>query len=106
MARDASRARNVEVVVEVAIGALARRHRMAPHQGESGTVVVERRVQPSRRVVALIAGLGEVARDVVRIGGAIVVLQVAGHAGRAIQSVVVVGVAIRTLPRRNGVHAG
>lgn len=39
----------------------------------------------------------------VRISGALVVLQVAGNACSAAQVVVVVGMAIRALPRRNGV---
>lgn len=39
----------------------------------------------------------------VGIGGSLIVLQVAGNAGSAAQVVIVVDMAIRTLPRRNGV---
>jgi len=51
--------------------------------------------------VALIASLGEVCADVVRIGGALVILEVTGYARRAVQAVVIVDVAIGAGPRRN-----
>ena len=60
VARVAGRTRQVVVVVDVTIRTLARGHRMRPRQGEAGAVVIERRVQPRTRVVALIAALGEV----------------------------------------------
>ena len=78
---------------------------MQARQWESGTVVVERRIQPGRGAVARLAGLGEVRRDVIRVRGALEILQVAGDAGRAVQGVVVVDVAVGTLARRNGVQA-
>jgi len=56
--------------------------------------------------VALIAGLGKVRGDVVRIGRTLIVLQMTTGAGRGRQVVVVVYVAIGALPRRYGVQAG
>ena len=105
MARHARRARQVVVIVDVTIRTLPRRHSVRTCQYKPRTVVVEGSVQPGRRAVALIASLGEVSRDVIRIRCALVVLQVAGDASRAIQRVVVVNVAIGTLARRNGVEA-
>ena len=56
--------------------------------------------------MALIARLGETRGDVIRIGRSLKVLQVATNAGRGGQVVVVVHVAIGTLPRRHSVQAG
>lgn len=94
---------DVVVVVNVAIRALSRRHRMRAHQRESGGVVVEGRIQPAAGAVALIAGLGEIRSNVTWVRSALEILQVAGHASRAGQVVVVVDVAIHALPRRHGV---
>lgn len=55
--------------------------------------------------MALIAGLGEVGRDVIRIGRALIVSQVAAHARRVRNVVVVVDVAVGALPRRYRVHS-
>jgi hypothetical protein len=56
--------------------------------------------------VALITRLGETRGDVIRIGRSLIVLQMATDAGGRAQVVVVVYVAIGTLPRWNGVQAG
>ena len=56
--------------------------------------------------MALIAGLGKTRRYVIRIARSLIVLQMATDAGRGGQVVVVVDVAIGTLPWWNGVQAG
>ncbi len=106
MAGNAGRIRDRVVVVDMAIGASARRHHVIPSQREACAAVIEGRIEPGRSAVALVAGLREVRRDVVRVGRAQAILQVAGHAGRAIQTVVVADVAIGAEPRWHGVQAG
>ena len=68
--------------------------------------MVEGRIRPSAGVVALVAGLREIGRDVIRVGRAPEILQVAGDTRSAIQRVIIVDVAIRALARRNGVESG
>jgi len=85
MARYAGRARQVVVVVNVAIGALARRNGVVTSQYEACAVVVEGCVEPRRRVVALVAALGEVRCNVIRIRSSLIVLQMARHAGGAVE---------------------
>jgi hypothetical protein len=68
--------------------------------------VIERRRLPGRRVVAGIAGLRESCRNMVRIGGSLKILQMTGDARGRGQVVVVIDMAIRALPRRNGMRAG
>ena len=74
-------------------------------QRKSGTVVVEGGIQPRTRVVALVAPFREVRGHVIGIRRSLIVLQMAGDASRAGEVVVVIGVAIGTLPRRHGMHA-
>ena len=64
--------------------------------------MIKVRTHPRRRVVALRAGLREARLHVVRISGALEILQVARHASRirVRQIVVVVDVALRALRRR------
>jgi len=106
MARHAGRVRNRVIVVDVAIGASARRHHVASRQREAGAVVVKGRIEPGRSAMALVAGLREVRCHVIGIGRALEILQMAGDAGRAIQTVVIVDVAVGAKPRRHGVQAG
>lgn len=68
--------------------------------------MVEDGVEPRRSVVARVAGLREICGYMVRIRRALVVWQVAGHAGCASQAVVVIHVTICALPRRHRMHAG
>ena len=95
----------VVVVVDVAIRALTRGHRVHPRQWEVRHVVIERRVRPRGRVVTLSASLGEVGRDVVRIHRALIILQVTAYASCAREIEVVVDVAVGALPGRNCVSA-
>ena len=106
VARHAGRAGEVVIVVDMTVGALPRWRSMRAGQGESSAVVVEGRIQPGSRVVALVAGLREIRRHVIRVRRSLEVFQVTGHAGRAGQVVIIVDVAIAALPRWNCVHAG
>ena len=106
MAGYASRAGQVVVVVDVAVGTRPRRHRMRTRQRETGCAVIERRTLPRRRAVALLAGLREIRRDVIGVRRSLVVRQVTGHAGGTGQVVVVVDVTVNTRPRRYGMRTG
>lgn len=55
--------------------------------------------------MTLVACLGKVRGDVIRIGGSLIVLQMTTGAGRGREIVVVVYVAIGTLSRRHGMHS-
>ena len=105
VACDASRARQVVIIVDVAVGAGPRWHRVISRQWESSAVVIERCIRPCRGVMALIAGLREVRCDVVGVRRPLIILEVAGHAGRAVQAVVVVHVAIGASSRWHRVHS-
>jgi len=65
MAIHASRTGEVVVVVDMAIGALPRRHSVAGGQGKSDGAVIELGVQPVVGSVTTIAGGGKVGCDVV-----------------------------------------
>ena len=105
VARIAKGAGQVVIVFDVAIGALPGRYRVCAGQRKSGAVVIEGCVQPRSRVVALIAALRKVRRYVIGIRCSLIVRQVARHAGRAGEVVIVIDVAIGALPRRYRVHA-
>ena len=57
--------------VDMAIDALTGRDRVHPRQRETGGVVVKRGAEPRRRAMALLAGLWEACRHMVRIGRAL-----------------------------------
>jgi len=104
--RHTGRIRDRVIVVDVAIHARAGRHLVIAGQREACSVVIEGRIQPGCRAVTDVAGLGQIRRHVIGIGRALVVLQVARDAGRAVQAVVIVLVTVRTEPRRHRVQPG
>jgi len=103
---DARRAGDAVVVVDVTVAALPRRHSVRASQREPGFRVIECRRLPCRSVVAGFAGLGKSACHMVRVRGVLEILQVTRHASPARQVVVVVGVAIATLPGWDSMGAG
>ena len=103
MAANAGVAVEAVVVVNVAVGAHPRRHRVLSYQCEARAVVIKRRVCPIKRVVARFARRGEASRCVSRVGCSSVIFLVARVAQSAIQRVVVVDVAVSTSPRRHRV---
>lgn len=106
VARVTQRAGEVVVIVGVAVRTLARRSGVCSGQREARAVVVERCIEPRRGVMALLACLREVLRDVVGIGRALKIFQVTGHARCADQVVVISDVAVRALAWWNGVQSG
>jgi hypothetical protein len=106
MTRHTGRACQIVIIVDMAIDALPRWNGMTSCQRETRTVVIEDRICPRGRVVALIACLGETRRNVIGIGRSLIVLQMTTGAGRGAEVVVAIDVAIGTLPRWHGVHAG
>jgi len=68
--------------------------------------VIEGRICPRSRGVALIACLGEAGRNVIGVCGPLIVLQMTRNAGRARQGVVIVDMAISALPRWRRVQSG
>ena len=106
MASDAGRAGQVVIVIDVAIGAGARRDRVQAGEREPGGVVIKRGIQPGAGAMALVASLWEVRGDVIRIGRALIALEMAGHTLCTVQGVVIVNVAIGAGARRDCVQAG
>lgn len=79
---------------------------MGPGQREVDRIVVERRRRPSCSGMALLTGLRKVRRNVVGIGRALEIFQMARDARRRGEVVVIVAVAVGALPRRHTVKAG
>lgn len=90
----------IVVIIEVAVGALARGHGVPAGQWKSHNAVVEFRIQPVVHPVANIAIRGEVGGDVIRVRRLLEIRCVAGIAGRrhrlepAVRSTLVAGVAV------------
>ena len=104
VARNASRVRDVVVVVDVAVGACPRRDRMRARQRESGLRVIELAIRPLDGVVAVLAS-GRETRVRYRSFRIVVVGLVARNAGRVRDVVVVVDVAVGTGSWRNRMRA-
>ena len=106
MARDAGGSGQVVIVVDVTIRTCPRRNGVTAREREPGGAVIERGVEPGAGAVALFAGLREIRGDVIGIGRSLEILQVAAHAGRGVEVVVVVDMAIGAGTRRDGVQSG
>ncbi len=96
---------DVVVVVDVAVGALARRNGVLPSQRKAGGRVIELAIGPLHGVVALLARGWEASMGH-GAGGLVVIVLVATDASGDGDAVIVVGVAIRALPRRYAVGTG
>ena len=94
------------VVVDMAIRALPRGHRVLSDQRKRRVAVIKGRVGPDVCVVAHFASCGEPGRPVIGIGCALIVLQVAGHACRAAQAEVVVDMAVGAQAWWDGMGGG
>ena len=90
----------------MAIDALARRNGVCACKRESSRGVVESCARPRCGVVALLAGLRKPSLHVVRVRGRLKIFQVTRDAGTDRDVVVVMDVAIGTLPRRHSVRSG
>lgn len=94
MAREAGRARQIVIIVHVAIRTLPRRRSVRSGQRKPGTGVIESCIQPGGGVVALITRLRKIRGNVVWIRGALIILQMATHTSRCRQVVIVIHMAI------------
>jgi len=106
MAADTGNGQRSVVAVDVAVGAYPRRDSMGSGQGECRVGVIKRGICPDSGVMTEFASGRESGRRVDRIGGTRVIRLVARIAQRAVQSVVVVHVAVGTQARRNRVRSG
>jgi len=105
VARNAQRAVQFVVIVDVAIRASPRRNRMGTRQWKAGLRVIELSIRPLHRVMTLLAGRREtrVRHGTVRV----VEIGLVARNARGIRDVVVVvDVAVRALPWRHGVRSG
>src|SRR6202521_1324747 len=105
MANDARSLGQVVVVVDVAVGTLARRNGVTAGKRESGLGMVEVRRLPRARRVAHFASLREAALHVIGVISVLEILQMASDAGSLGEVVVVVDVAVDTCARRHRVGA-
>ena len=105
MAADAGRGQRRVIIVDVAVGALARGHGMRSGQRKCRVVVVKGGIGPDRRVVAQLALLRKSGRHVIGIGRTLEILEMARDACGAVQAVVIVDVAVGALARGHGMRA-
>ena len=101
---NACRHRQVVVVVDVAVGALAGRYSVSSGQYEAAQRMVESRRLPGDSRVTVLAGGHENFRvlRMIRVGCAVVIVEVASDARGAGEVVVVVLMAVVTSARRVG----
>lgn len=85
-----------EVVIPVYVALRALHGGMRARQGEARVGMIEGRAAPGGGVVTLLAGLRKRRLHVIRVGGALKVLEVARYAGGIGQVVVPIDVALRT----------
>ena len=103
---DARRVRDVVVTVHVAVGTLPWRNGMRTCQGKTRSGMVESAIAPLDGIVTLFTIGGEMRSHVIhRRLCVVVVVLVTAHARRIGDVVVVVDVAVRTLPGRNRVRS-
>ncbi len=103
VARDACGAGQAVIIVDVAVSAGPRRHRVRACKSEVDHGMVEGSRGPRYRGVALRAVRREISGQVIWIRGPLKILEVAANAGGAAQVVIIVDVAVEALPRRHGV---
>src|SRR5579863_6936053 len=106
VATDAGGIGDVVVIIDVTIRALAGWNGVRSGEREAGFRVIKRGRFPGCCVVTSVAGLREALLRVVWIIRVLVIRQMAGHAGRTRQVVVIVDMAIGALPRRDSMSAG
>ena len=106
MAADAGRGQRSVIAVDVAVSACPGRYGMRPGQWKCRVVVVKGGICPDSGVMAEFAGSRESGRRVCRTGGTGIILLVACVAQRAIESVVVVHMAVAAQAWRHGVRSG
>ena len=105
MTRDAGGNRDVVVAVDVAVRTLARRNCMCAGEREARLRVIEVGRRPGIGRVATVAGLREIAGNVIGILCALEILKVARNTGRLRDVVVSVDVAIDARTRRHSMLA-
>ena len=103
VASDARRGQRCVVAIDVAIAALPGRHGVQTREGEGGVVVIKDGICPDSGVMADLASRRETRRLVWRIICACPVFLMTRVTQRAVQRVVIVGVAIGADPRWHGV---
>jgi hypothetical protein len=98
--------RTGEVVVAVGVALRALHGGVETGQCETGAGVIKGSASPIRRVVTLLASLGEIRLHVVGVSSGLVVLQVARHTRAVGAGQIVVAVDVALCARQSGVEAG
>jgi len=106
VAANASRVRRGEIVVVVDVARRAGNGLVRAGQGEARVVVVKAGLGPRDRVMARLAGLGEIRRNVIRVRRSLEVLQMATDASRIRRGEIVVVVYVARRAGDGLVRAG